>query len=158
MVEDADHAQTAHLENLVRTVAAAWPGWERAGPGGKRHLAPWGFLVGVTAAGTFVPRRLRDHPGRVLRGFIAPPHWQAVAVAVHGTARRLGGPPEHATPTDGDDARAAVVWLCDRRGASASWLLLPGQSPQVTVNATARPDPGSHGVVAGLLRRAMTEH
>jgi hypothetical protein len=161
------------LEALVRTVAAAWPGWERAAIGQPCRGVSWGFVVGVLRDGTLVPRRLHDHPGRALQGFSAPPAWRAVAVAVHGTARRLD---ERSSSTGDDhDGRAAVVWLCNRDGATASWLSLPGGPPMVTVTAGRThgerdpagrdrrgpaaddPDPGpnTRGVVAGLLRRAM---
>jgi len=165
---DPSPPASTDLHQLVSIIARRWQGLHIGD--NPTDPAPWGYLVGVAAplgstrspslwpvwpqwhpqspqAGFTV---LPNHPATVLRGFIAPPTWQAVGVAVHGVARKVG------TTSDG---RAAVVWLCHRNGSTGSWLSLPGDDPIVTVsaptNAPTPPDDGDRGVVASLLRRSL---
>jgi hypothetical protein len=167
LVEHPNPDPTA-LRQLVAAIARRWQTLDA--DTGSAHQAPWGYLVGVGSCGDPAgppaswprphvwqpgqPRTgftvLRHHPAVALRGFVTPSHWQAVGVAVHGVARRVGA---------ACTGRAAVVWLCHRNGSAASWLLLPGDQPVITVStpadATHRPDHDGHGVVAGLLRRSL---
>jgi hypothetical protein len=175
---ESQNAATTNLRRLVHVIAGRWQDIDSSEE--CTGQAPWGYLVGVSASidlatgksggsgddtswpvwAAWNPGRpqcgftvLRHHPAIALRRFAAPGDWQAVGVAVHGVARRLG---------DASDGRAAVVWLCHRNGATASWLSLPGDDPIVTVSTPALPptrsDPGDRGVVASLLRRSLRHY
>jgi hypothetical protein len=156
------------LHELLTSIAERWRQLDDLT--GCTPPAPWGYLVGVDGSPDHTPEpswwpqphdwqphcprpgftTLRQHPAVALRGFVAPHDWQAVGVAVHGVARRVG------TTRTG---RAGVVWLCHRNGSTASWLSLPGDEPVVTIsnptNDRDRPDLSTQGVVAGLLRRSL---
>lgn len=173
----SSHRAPADLEHLIGIIAGRWQ--DLTGHHQGIDIAPWGYLVGVPSspASTHEPPAwpvhpawpvnpvwdphhprpgftvLHCHPAVALRGFVTPSDWQAVGVAVHGMARRIGAT---------GSGRAAVVWLCHRNGSTASWLSLPGDDPVVTISApsghVATLHGGDRGVVAGLLRRSLHRH
>lgn len=164
----SSHRASADLQQLVGVIAGRWQDLANHAQGANK--APWGYLVGVatpqltTTSPSAWPVHiswttdrpqpgftvLHCHPAIALRGFVTPPDWQAVGVAVHGVARRIGAT---------GSGRAAVVWLCHRNGSTASWLSLPGDDPVVTISPPSghadAPQGGDRGVVAGLLRRSL---